>query len=205
MKKNVRFLTIMIVVLGFMCGCSKDNDPTPIPTINGLSITVKDLSTGNIVPYASIQVYGSDDDRKNQCNALLKTQTNAYGEVKIPGLIVGETYYFYASSGGKTNSTNSLSKYYSTENESTTIWLSSCQLLFKNTKSDSYKFIAKNVTTGVSYTYTVSPYSEFRLYDAQTGVYSVSYEQVNGYLIYPTTGSFDYLAVNNDLCGIFTL
>lgn len=162
---------------------------------------MKDNSSGSFVSNATIKVYGSSADRQNKANSLLTTSTNINGVLTIAGVTKGKTYYLYATDGTKSAYA---SKSCVSGANNITMKLTSGNLKFVNNNEDPYIFTATNSTTGTVYTCTVGAGYTKTLSDCEIGYYNVSYEQKSGYILYPTTGDFNSMTLNDGYTLTFT-
>ena len=87
-------LVVTLISLSSFCiqSCSKDSIESPKTT--SLEITIRD-DLGNIIPNATVKLYQSETDYKNETNSLSVKTSNASGVVIFDNL-TSIKYYFSA-------------------------------------------------------------------------------------------------------------
>lgn len=204
-----KFLWYIFLSLLFV-GCSKNNDNTPSSDNsvdgNSLVITVRDGNSHKVCSSAIVQLYDSNYDRINRTNCIKQGYTGTGGDIKFADILPNKTYYIHVLWKGKQNSFKEELSIYCTEGVNTmTCSVYTCSLQFRNNTSSSYKFVVSNQTTGSVFTRFVSKNSTITVDNCEIGIYSVDYEQQDGYLFYPTKGTFDSQLVLDEKIQQFIL
>lgn len=181
-------LPCFIAITAIM-GCSKSkSDPTPTPVQKTvLKITVTD--GGNLVPGASVKLYGSQSDMQNNANALGVATTDNAGVATFTDILAIK-YYFYVQSGCKDNfngNVSTASAIIANSTNTATVAVSSVgQLKMVNTSNNPYQVYVNGVLTLSS----LAGNTSYTLTEAPAGNYTIRVVQLSGYVVTPTDKTY---------------
>lgn len=184
--KNSLSVIILISIISFCVqSCSKESIESPKTT--SLEITLRD-DLGNLIQGATVKLYPSETDYKNQTNSLSVKTSNASGVVTFDNL-TSIKYYFSADKDCLSNAFGGVatasSLVLNQKNNSVCVLGKTGTLKFTNLSSNPYDIYINGTLTIQN-----MPGGAIRQYLAPAANYSIRVLQKSGYILFPTDKTY---------------